>query len=88
MKDHAIGMLDLAFTSRMGNYGPIHKDLVVVTEVQELLACEVLAIVGDDDIGDPKAMSDVSEKQDNLLGVDVADGSSFDPLGELVDGYE
>ena len=88
MKDHAIGTLDLAVSSRMGDCGQIHADVVVVAEVQELLACELCAVVGDDGISNPKAMSDVGEEQDGLIGADVADGLSLDPLGELVNGYE
>jgi hypothetical protein len=72
----------------MGNYGPIHVDVVVVTDAQELLTYELHVVVGDDDIRNPKVMSDVSEEQDGLFGADAADGSSLDPLGELVDDYK
>jgi hypothetical protein len=33
-------------------------------------------------------VSDVGEEGYHLLGADVNDGSSLDPLGELVDRYE
>ena len=65
----------------MGDCGQIHADVVVVAEVQELLACELCAVVGDDGISNPEAMSDVGEEQDGLIGADVADGLSLDPLG-------
>ena len=58
-----------------------------IAEVQELFAGELGAVVGDDDIGDPKPMDDVGEEKDGLLGADVGDGSSLDPFGELVNGH-
>jgi len=59
-----------------------------VTEVQELFANELGAIVGDDDIGYPQPVDIVGEEKDGLLGADVCDGSSLDPFGEFVDGYQ
>jgi len=59
-----------------------------VVEVQELFAGELGAVVGDDDIGDPKPVDDVGEEKDGLLRADVGDGSSLDPFGEFVDGYQ
>jgi len=61
---------------------------MLITEVQELPAGELSAVVSDDDIGDPKSMDDVGEEEDDLLGADVGDGSSLDPFGELVDGHQ
>jgi hypothetical protein len=34
--------------------GPVHMDVVVLAEVQELLPSELRAIVGDDGVRDPK----------------------------------
>ena len=62
-------------------------DVMPVTEVQELFAGEMCAIVGDDDVGYPELVDYVGEEEDSLLGVDVCDGSSPDPLGELVEGH-
>ena len=59
-----------------------------IAEVQELFAGELSAVVGDDDIGDPKPMDNVGEEKDGLLGADVGDGSSLDPFGELVNGHQ
>ena len=53
---------------------------MLTAEVQELFAGELGAVVGDDDIGDPKPMDDVGEEEDGLLGADVGDGSSLDPF--------
>jgi hypothetical protein len=54
--------------------GPVHTDVVVVAEVQELFSGELRAIVGDDGVWDPESMDDVGE------------GLDLDPLGEFVDG--
>jgi hypothetical protein len=51
--------------------GPVHTNVVVLAEVQELLASELGAIVGDDEVRDPKAMDDVGEERDRLLGPDA-----------------
>jgi len=59
-----------------------------VTEVQELFAGELSAIVGDDDVWNPKLVDDVGEEKDGLLGANVRDGSSLDPFGEFVDGHQ
>jgi hypothetical protein len=63
-------------------------DVIIVAEVEEFLPRELGAIVGDDRVGYAKAVNDVGEEGYYLLGVDVDDGSSLDPLGELVDRYE
>jgi hypothetical protein len=47
---------------------PIHTDVVVLAEVQELLPSDLGAIVGDDGVWDPKAMDDVGEERHRLLG--------------------
>jgi len=61
---------------------------MLIAEVQELFVCELSAVVGDDDVGNPKSVDDVGEENDGLLGADVGDGSSLDPFGELVDGHQ
>ena len=61
---------------------------MLIAEVQELFAGELRAVVGDDDIGNPKPVDDVGEEKDGLLGADVVDGSSLDPVEEFVDGHQ
>jgi hypothetical protein len=51
--------------------GPVHSDVVVLAEVQKLLASELGAIVVDDGVRDPEAMDDVGEERHRLLGPDV-----------------
>jgi len=59
-----------------------------VTEVQELFASELRAIVVDNDVGYPESVDYVGEEEESLFRADVCDGSSLDPFGELVDGYQ
>jgi len=61
---------------------------MMVTEVQELFARELGAVVGDDNVGYPKPVDDVGEEKDSLLEADFRDGSSFDPFREFVDGHQ
>jgi hypothetical protein len=49
---------------------------------------ELGAIVGDDRIGYAETVNNVSEEGYHLLGADIDDGSSLNPLGELVNRYE
>jgi hypothetical protein len=63
-------------------------NVMVVTEIQELLASELGVIVRDDAVRNPKAMDDVGEEQHSLFGLDASDGSGLDPLGEFIDGDE
>ena len=39
--------------------GPVHPDVVIPAEVQELSAGELGVVVGDDGVWDPEAMDDV-----------------------------
>jgi hypothetical protein len=88
LQNNVIGTLDLAVGSRVSYCRPVDMDVMPVTEVQELFPGELRAIVGDDDTGNPKPMNYVSEEEYNLLGVNVCDGSSLDPFGELIDGHQ
>jgi hypothetical protein len=51
--------------------GPVHPDVVVLAEVQELPTGELGAVVGDDGVWDFKAMDDVGEERHRLFGPDV-----------------
>jgi hypothetical protein len=54
------------------SYGdPVHTDVVVLAEAQELPASELGVVVGDDGVRDPKAMDDVGEERHRLLGPDA-----------------
>jgi hypothetical protein len=54
----------------VGYGGPVHPDVVVLAEVQELSASELGAVVSDDGVRDPEAMDDVGEERLRLLGPD------------------
>ena len=62
--------------------------VVAVAERQELLSCELGVIVCDDRVWNPEPVDYVREEQHSLLGFNLADGSSLDPLGEFVDCYQ
>jgi hypothetical protein len=70
----------------MSHGGPVHPDVVILAEVQELSAGELGVVVGDDGVRDPEAMDDVGEERHRLLGPDAVQRSDLDPLGEFVDG--
>ena len=88
MQNHVVGTLDLAVSSRVGYCRLVHTDVMPVTEVQELFAGELGAVVGDDDVGYPEPVVNVGEENVGLLGADVCDASSLNPFGEFVDGHQ
>jgi hypothetical protein len=66
------------------SYGqPEHTDVMVIAEIQELLARELGAVVRDDAVRNPKVIDDVGEEQHGLLRPDASDRSGLDPLGNL-----
>jgi hypothetical protein len=71
------------------SYGdPVHPDVVILAEIQELSADELGVVVGDDGVRDPETMDDVGEERHRMLGPDAVQGPDLDPLGEFVDGDE
>ena len=62
LQDHTVGSLDLAVSSRVSYGGPIHTDVMLVAEVQELFAGELRAVVGDNDVGYPEPVDYVGEE--------------------------
>jgi hypothetical protein len=46
----------------VGNSRPVHTDVVVVAEVEELLPHKLGAVVGDDRVGYAEAINDVGEE--------------------------
>jgi hypothetical protein len=63
---------------------PVYPDVVVITEIQELLPSELGNVVSVDRVGDSKAENNVLDKAYRLLGAYFGQGSSFDPFSELV----
>jgi hypothetical protein len=63
-------------------------DIVVIAESDNLLSCELCAVVGDDRIWDPEAINDVSEERHCLLGAVFHYGSGFGPFGKFVDDHD
>jgi hypothetical protein len=55
--------------SAPGYGGPVHPDVVILAEVQELSVGELGAVVGDDGVRDPEAIDDVGERH-RLFGPD------------------
>jgi hypothetical protein len=71
LQEHTVGTLYLPIRHGVSYGGPVHTDVVVLAEVQELPASELGAVVGNDGVRDPKAMDDVGEERHRLLGLDV-----------------
>jgi hypothetical protein len=59
LQNHVVGTLYLPIRHGVSYGGPVHPDMVILAEVQELSAGELGAVVGDDGVRDPKAMDDV-----------------------------
>jgi hypothetical protein len=65
---------------------PIHTDVELVAELQELLAGELRPVVGDDRIRHPEPVDDVGEKRHSLLCPEIRDRAHLIPPGEFIDG--
>jgi hypothetical protein len=68
LQNHAVSTLYLPIRHGVSYGGPVHSDVVVLAEVQELSASELGAVVDDDGVRDPKAMDDVGEERHRLFG--------------------
>jgi hypothetical protein len=68
----------------VGDRGPAHPDIDVITKIQEPIPGELGAIVGDDGVGDPEAESNILDKTYCLLGANLGKGPCFDPPSEFV----
>jgi hypothetical protein len=64
----------------MSHSYPVHTDVVVITEVHELVPYEMCAIVRDNGVWEPEAMDDIHEESHRLLGLDVGERSDLDLL--------
>jgi hypothetical protein len=60
--------------------------VVIGTETQELISCELCVMVYDNGVGYLEVMNDIREECHHLLGSDVGEGADLDPLGKFVDG--
>jgi hypothetical protein len=50
----AVSMLNLPICTQVGYHGPVHPDVVAITEIQEFFPGEVSTIVGDNGVRDLK----------------------------------
>jgi hypothetical protein len=71
LQNHAVGTFYLPIRHGVSHGGPVHPDVVIHAEVQELSAGELGVVVGDDGVRDPKAMDDVGEERHRLFGPDA-----------------
>jgi hypothetical protein len=54
LQNHAVGTLYLPIRHGVSYGGPVHPDVVILAEVQELSAGELGVVIGDDGVRDPK----------------------------------
>jgi hypothetical protein len=64
-------MLDLPVCAWVGDHGPVHPDIIIIIEIQEIFPDELGAIVDDDVVRDPKIKNDVLDEIYCLLGANV-----------------
>jgi hypothetical protein len=73
-------MLDLLVHPRVCHGCPIHVDMVIIIENEELFVGELRAIVDDDGVWDLEAMNNVSKEEHRLLRPNLHDWPSLNPL--------
>jgi hypothetical protein len=59
---------------QVGHRGPVHTDVIVITEIQEPFSGELSAIVGDDGVRDPEEQNDILDEIYSLLGANFCKG--------------
>jgi hypothetical protein len=84
LQDHAISTLHLTVGLWMRHSCPVHTDVELIAEFQELPARELGPVVGNDGVGHSEAVDDVGEERHCLLCPEIRDGVCLHPLGELV----
>jgi hypothetical protein len=68
---HTVSSLNLPVSSWVGHHDPIYSDVMVVTEVQELLSSELSAVIGNDRIRYPETEDDILDEIHRLLRADL-----------------
>jgi hypothetical protein len=63
----------------------VYLDVVIITELQDLVSGKIGVVVGDDRFGDPKAEDNVFDNAYWFFGANFGHVLSLDPLSELVD---
>jgi hypothetical protein len=67
LQNHPIHHFDLPIGPWVADGGPVYPDVVVITKAEELLASEVLSVVGDDGVRDSEIVDDFGEEIDDLF---------------------
>jgi hypothetical protein len=80
LQDHVVGALNLPVRPGVCHSYPIHADMVIIIETEELFTGELRAIVGDDGVWDLEAMNNAGKEEHHLLRLDLCDWPSLNPL--------
>jgi hypothetical protein len=86
LEHYVVGTLHLFVCTGVCHGGPVDPYIVVIAESEEFFPCELCVVVHDYGVWDPKAVDDVCEEFNGLLGLDLNDRPGLYPLGELVYG--
>jgi hypothetical protein len=68
----------------VGDHCPVHPDVVIIIEIQEVFPDELSAVVGDDGVRNPKMENDVLDKIYCLVGANLSQRPHLLPLSKLV----
>jgi hypothetical protein len=69
----------------VGDRGPVHTNVIVVTEIQEFFSGELSVVAGNDRVRDPEMKNDVLDEIYDLLGANFSQGLRLNPLGKFID---
>jgi hypothetical protein len=81
----AVSALDLSIREWMGYHGPIHSEVVIVTEIQQFFPGELSVVVGDNGVRDPEIENDVLDEIHHLLRANLHQRPCLNPLSKLID---
>jgi hypothetical protein len=83
-----VSVHDLSVWMWVGDRDPVHVDVSVITEIQEIFSDEPSVVVGNDRVRNPKTKNHVLDEIHGMLGADFSQGLCLDPLSKFINRDE
>jgi hypothetical protein len=69
----------------VGDHGPVHADVIVITEIQKNFSGELSVTVGNDRVRNPERENNVLDEIYDLHGANFSLGLHLDPHSKFID---
>jgi hypothetical protein len=81
-------VLELPVCTQVGDRGPVHIDVIVITEIHDFFSGELSVVVSNDRVRNPKIENDVLDEIHGMFGANFSQGLRLDPLSKFIDHNE